>query len=201
MFIAGPTNYLQMSACRHLNFLFPQSGRTKRINTWWPFWQVSVLSQVFCNIHIISSRKTHWTRKQKSNKTGNYYLCLCALLLQVSVKRSSEIQYGVIYPKTCKNAGLHSGHLNFILVALFTAKPPPPNHNQFLLSVLCQVCLVGWSMGLVACCVVITVWCTLPTSYIRSLTIMLVEQFLTTRCNTLMLVNSRTYVMWSDLSI
>ena len=55
-----------------------------------------------------------------------FYLCLCALLFQVSIKWYSEMQLGVKYLKhgVAQNAMWHSGHLDFILAALFIAELP-----------------------------------------------------------------------------
>ena len=53
-----------------------------------------------------------------------FYLCLCAMLFQVSIKWYSEMQLGVKYLKhgVAQNAMWHSGHLDFILAALFIAE-------------------------------------------------------------------------------
>jgi hypothetical protein len=74
----------------------------------------------------------------------------------------------VIYLKTWGSTKDHAAFwkLHFILVAFFIAEN---HHNQFpslpvplFLLVLCQVCLVGWSMGLVFSPVVISVLGTSP---------------------------------------
>jgi hypothetical protein len=106
--------------------------------------------------------------KGLNNKKVNYYTCLCALLLQVSVKCSSGIQYGVIYLKTW---GSTKGHVafwttEFLCFGCFVysrTHPTPPSKKKLpslpdhVSCVVCQVCLVGWSIGVGLSCVVIAV--------------------------------------------
>ena len=75
------------------------------------------------------------------------YVCVCALLFQlsVSVSWSLEMQISANTPKhgVAHNPMLHSGHLNFVLVALFLAKhAQQPISKTSVCCNLCQVCLV-----------------------------------------------------------
>ena len=91
MTTAGLTNYLQtsLSSCSYILFL-----KVEKINTHIQALLTSYFSNLTSSLllhHENASKKNHF-----SNKNGNIYLYLYAVLFQYSVNWSSEMQAGVI---------------------------------------------------------------------------------------------------------
>jgi hypothetical protein len=113
---------------------------------------------------------------QFSNTNGNIYLCLCALLFQISVSWSSEPHFHVIHLETYGSTQPHVAFWTlefcsccFVFSERCTAPSSLPFHRPVFLCLVSS--LFSWLMDW-AClsCLVVWVWGTLPISYFRSLT-------------------------------
>jgi hypothetical protein len=136
-----------------LIFLFLKGEKLNKYTYKGPSNKSLLSHEAFCKIDtpfipVISSQKCHW-KISISNKMAHLLMSVCSVffgLASVGPQKCSWVWYTLKHG-VAHNPMLHSGHSDFILVALFIAEharhqfSSPPKAS--VCCVLCEVCLVG----------------------------------------------------------